>query len=161
MSNGNAERSPSASFFGSTGFLLSQLGVMATRTWSALLVERDLTPHHHAVLLTLQELGPLSLTGLARAVLVDPRNMGAVLDPLEQRGLLSRGSDPADRRRRTIDLTPQGAAMANELAAATAAIEDELLRPLPPAHREQFQGHLQALWKHNHDGRSMAPTAGA
>lgn len=140
--------STDASFQSSVGFLLSQLGVLATRSWIDVLAERDLTAHHHAILLTLHTAGPLGATALADAALVDPRNMGPVLAPLERRGLVERGDDPADRRRRLIALTPAGTKTATELASATGTIEDNLLAPLTLGQRKALRGHLLVLWQH-------------
>lgn len=137
-----------ASFESSVGFLLSQLGVLATRSWIDVLAEHDLTPHHHAILLTLHTTGPLAVTALADAALVDPRNIGPVLEPLHRRGLIERGDDPADRRRRIIALSLAGTKAAAELAAATAAIEDNLLQPLAPRERDTLREHLRTLWRH-------------
>jgi DNA-binding MarR family transcriptional regulator len=131
----------------STGFLLSQLGVAATRSWTALLAERDLTPHHHAVLLMLRQFGPLGLTELAQAAQIDPRNMGPILDPLERRGIVARTSHPTDRRRRPIALTPAGEAAAGELATAAAEIEAALLEPLTASERDRLRGLLLKLWR--------------
>lgn len=136
------------SFQSSSGFLLSQLGVLASRSWFELLAQRRLTPHHHSVLLTLHATGPLALTALAHATLVDARNMGAVLEPLEQRNLLQRKDDPSDRRRRLVTLTPAGTSIAAELAGAAGAIEDELLAPLDASQREILRQHLLTLWMH-------------
>jgi hypothetical protein len=44
---------PDASFESSVGFLRSQLGVLATRSWAD---ERDPTPHHLAIALTIRTL---------------------------------------------------------------------------------------------------------
>ncbi len=143
----DADMTATASFQSSTGFLLSQLGVLATRSWTALLVERDLTSHQHAILLTLREQAPVTLTALAVATLVDARNLGPVLEPLERRGLIARADDPADRRRRLIALTATGEQVAAELAAAALAIEDDLLRPLRADDREVLRQHLLTLWR--------------
>jgi hypothetical protein len=47
---------PDASFESSVGFLRSQLGVLATRSWADVLAERDPTPHHLAIALTIRTL---------------------------------------------------------------------------------------------------------
>lgn len=135
-------------FTSSAGFLLSQLGVLSGRSWATALAERGLSPHQHAILLTLDSAGPLTLTTLADAALVDPRNMGPVLNPLDQRGLIERRDDPADRRRRLIALTRPGAALAAELASATAALEDDLLAPLDATRRAELHELLLVLWRH-------------
>lgn len=132
----------------SIGFLLSQVGVLATRAWLDVLAARGLTPHHHAILLTLDAAGAQGVTDLAGAALIDPRNIGPVLAPLEHRGHIVRGDDPADRRRRVITLTATGRAVAKELRAATDRIEDDLLAPLGPDQRAVLRDQLRVLWRH-------------
>ena len=52
--------------------------------------------------------GPLSLSGLAEAVGVDAPYATLIVDSLEERGLVERQPDPADRRRKLVSLTPAG-----------------------------------------------------
>jgi DNA-binding MarR family transcriptional regulator len=52
--------------------------------------------------------GPLSLSGLAEAVGVDAPYATLIVDTLEERGLVERRADPADRRRKLVSLTSQG-----------------------------------------------------
>jgi DNA-binding MarR family transcriptional regulator len=52
--------------------------------------------------------GPLSLSGLAAAIGVDAPYATLIVDSLEERGLVERQPDPADRRRKLVTLTPAG-----------------------------------------------------
>ncbi len=52
--------------------------------------------------------GPLSLSELASAVSVDAPYATLIVDSLEERGLVERRPDPADRRRKLVALTPEG-----------------------------------------------------
>lgn len=52
--------------------------------------------------------GPLSLSALAEAVSVDAPYATLIVDNLEERNLVQRGPDPADRRRKLVALTPEG-----------------------------------------------------
>ncbi|HEY1822685.1 MAG TPA: MarR family transcriptional regulator [Trebonia sp.] len=52
--------------------------------------------------------GPLSLSGLAEAIAVDAPYATLIVDTLEERGLVERRPDPADRRRKLVSLTPEG-----------------------------------------------------
>jgi DNA-binding MarR family transcriptional regulator len=52
--------------------------------------------------------GPLSLSELAEAVRVDAPYATLIVDNLEERGLVERHPDPADRRRKLVALTPEG-----------------------------------------------------
>lgn len=60
--------------------------------------------------------GPLTLSGLAEAVGVDAPYATLIVDGLEQRGLVERHSDPADRRRKLVALTPAGEEAARRAA---------------------------------------------
>jgi DNA-binding MarR family transcriptional regulator len=52
--------------------------------------------------------GPMSLSKLAEAVRVDAPYATLIVDNLEERGLVERRPDPADRRRKLVALTPEG-----------------------------------------------------
>jgi len=52
--------------------------------------------------------GPMSLSGLAEAVGVDAPYATLIVDSLEERGLVERQPDPADRRRKLVTLTAAG-----------------------------------------------------
>jgi DNA-binding MarR family transcriptional regulator len=52
--------------------------------------------------------GPLSLSGIAEAIGVDAPYATLIVDTLEERGLVERRPDPADRRRKLVSLTPEG-----------------------------------------------------
>jgi DNA-binding MarR family transcriptional regulator len=52
--------------------------------------------------------GPLSLSELAEAVRVDAPYATLIVDNLEERGLVERRPDPADRRRKLVALTSEG-----------------------------------------------------
>jgi DNA-binding MarR family transcriptional regulator len=52
--------------------------------------------------------GPLSLSGIAEAVGVDAPYATLIVDTLEERCLVERRPDPADRRRKLVSLTPEG-----------------------------------------------------
>ena len=103
------------------GFDLAAEG-QAARIWAAM---RDLTDSYPSkddlrdalnlgrgsgrvkALMWLTE-GPMSLGALAEAVRVDAPYATLIVDSLEERGLVERRTDPADRRRKLVALTPAG-----------------------------------------------------
>ena len=137
------------SFESSIGFLLSKLGVRATRSWTAMLSDLGLTPSAHAVLLTLRERGSLPLTELSAAIGTDPRNMGPVLDAIHP--LIQRGMSPNDRRQRTVALSALGRRIADKLADAAAGIEADFLQALDDREKQTLQRLLQKLHARNQE----------
>jgi DNA-binding MarR family transcriptional regulator len=89
-----------------------------------------LRPRHLIALKLLEEHGPLSQQIFGERLSLDPSNVVGLLNELEERGLVSRRRDPADRRRHIVELSAAGN---QELAAANvrlSALEDELLGAL-------------------------------
>jgi MarR family transcriptional regulator, organic hydroperoxide resistance regulator len=119
-----------------------------TPEWSALLALQRAT---HATLQVLAvELAGLGLTGseinalanladgrsrsaseLGRAVGTRPTTLTSVLDRLEQRGHITRGPRPGDRRGVLIELTSSGRNAAATIRNAITRIEQRALGPLP------------------------------
>jgi DNA-binding MarR family transcriptional regulator len=114
----------------STGYLLARLGAESRRRWARMLADHGLTPHHFGMLMTLDHLGVVHQRRLSELVGIDPRNAVPVIDLLQRRGLIQRSGDPADRRRRTIGLTPAGQRMLDDLRQAADAVEHDMLNDL-------------------------------
>jgi DNA-binding MarR family transcriptional regulator len=81
--------------------------------------------------------GPLSLGGIAEAVGVDAPYATLIVDALEERGLVERRADLADRRRKLVTLTPQG----KEAVARVIAIQ----RQPPPGFGNLSPAELDTL----------------
>ena len=114
----------------STGYLLARLGAESRRRWARMLADHGLTPHHFGMLMTLDQLGVTHQRRLSELVGIDPRNAVPVIDLLHRRGLIQRTSDPADRRRRAIRLTPAGQRLLNDLRQAADTVEHDMLKGL-------------------------------
>jgi DNA-binding MarR family transcriptional regulator len=67
----------------------------------------DLTPSQVSVVLRLEEGGPATVSSLARSEGMRPQSMSAVMTPLQEAGLVSGSSDPADGRQTLMSLTPK------------------------------------------------------
>src|SRR3712207_782235 len=95
-----------------TGALESWLGYLLTKAahrYSACLEQalarEDLTPRRYALLLALEAGGPRSQQSLGELLRIDRTTMVAVIDELEERGLVERRRDPRDRRVWAVHLT--------------------------------------------------------
>lgn len=134
-----------APLLASTGYLLARVGSESRRRFVQALEERDLTLAQFSVLMILGELGRAPQRELAEAAGIDPRNLVPILDGLERRGLLRRGSDARDRRRHAVELSSKGRALLAKVARLGVQAEDDLLRVLTGPERRQLHGLLARL----------------
>jgi DNA-binding MarR family transcriptional regulator len=104
-----------------------------------------------AVLHHLDAQGPIAQRDLASALRIQPSNLVALLDQLEERGLLARSPDPADRRRHRVELTPAGRRAVERGREATRRAESDLLGPLSDRERREFRTFLVRLTAHTCD----------
>jgi len=81
--------------------------------------------------------GPRSLSGLAEALGVDAPYATLIVDTLEERNLAERHPDPADRRRKLVELTPAGQEATERLLA--------IMREPPPGFATLSPGELNTL----------------
>jgi DNA-binding MarR family transcriptional regulator len=126
-------------------FLLSQLGYYSSRRWKARLGPLGLDPRHVMVLRHLAGEEGRSQQALGDALQIPPSRMVALVDALEQRGLLMRRPSPSDRRVRTLHLTKEGRRLLGEIREISVEHELQLCRGLQPAEREQLLTLLNRL----------------
>src|SRR5690606_21562255 len=81
----------------------------------AVLAEHDLRLQHFAVLMALADFGPLAQHELAERLGLNRSHRVGYLDEIQDRGLVGRRRDPADRRRQHVTLTEDGAALVAKL----------------------------------------------
>ncbi len=99
----------------------------------------------YSVLLALGR-GPARGQGvLAEEIGADKTRIIPILDDLQERGLIERRPDPADRRAKLLALTPEGRALADAAQADIQAMEEGLLGRLPAADRRGFLNSLITL----------------
>jgi DNA-binding MarR family transcriptional regulator len=133
------------SFQSGTGYLLGKVGAVARQRWTATLAQTGLSPNQFLVLMALAETGQVCQQFLAGVIGIDPRNIVPILDSVEARGLISRATDLADRRRRLIELTAVGRRVVAELSALGEQSERDLLAPVPEADRESLRRILRTV----------------
>lgn len=119
-----------AAFLTSTGFLLARVGSESRKRFSHALARWKLRPAHYGVLMALAERGTASQLLLGKIVGIDPRNMVALIDHLEERSLVVRGVHPTDRRHHAVRLTRDGERMLRELRAVGEQLEREMFAAL-------------------------------
>ena len=77
----------------------------------------------------------------------DPGNLVELLDRLKERGHIARRRDLADRRRRTLELTPAGKRLLERAITASADAEREVLAPLDDRERVALEAIALRLWR--------------
>jgi DNA-binding MarR family transcriptional regulator len=107
------------------------LGMMAEVTEPA-----GLTVLEYSALGSIDDRPGIDQRRLAERMGIDKDTAGDLVDALEARGLLERRIDPADRRARTLHLTPEGLALRRRVRPAALAAQERILAPLAPADRQ-------------------------
>src|SRR4051794_32305391 len=105
----------------------------------------ELTIWAYVVLTALAEQPMRTQAALAHAIGADKTRIIGVLDDLQERGLIQRQPDPADRRVRVLSLTGAGRRVHRSAQAAIQAREDRLLARLSAADRRGFLRALETL----------------
>jgi DNA-binding MarR family transcriptional regulator len=130
-------------------WLISQISMLAHRLLTERLATAGSRGYHYRLLAALQEFGSASQARLGRHTGIDRSDVVAALNELAGRGLVERTSDPADRRRNIITITPAGTAHLQRLDGILAGVQDELLAPLSPAERQLVIRLLTQVLEHH------------
>ena len=92
----------------SVGFLISQLGFVSSKRFMEALAPVGIDPREFALLRFVAASEGSSQQALAERIAIPPSRMVALVDHLEEAGLLERRPDPEDRRVRGLHLTRKG-----------------------------------------------------
>ena len=107
----------------------------------------DISMWGYIVLTALVEQPVRTQAALAQAIHADKSRIIGVLDELQERGLIHRQPDEADRRVHLLSLTPAGDRLRRSVGAGIRQEEEEVLALLSPADREAFLRSLKALYE--------------
>jgi DNA-binding MarR family transcriptional regulator len=126
-------------------FLLAQLGAHQHRRLAERLAPLGLHPRHFGMLSHIVAEEGQSQQALSRALMLHRSAVVTLVDDLEERGLLERRRDPADRRAYQLYLTARGHELLEELGHMAMDEEERLLAPLDPSERRWFIQMLQRV----------------
>lgn len=146
------DRAPS-----SLAFLLSQVGIFAAQRFAERIAAIDLQPPLFRILNVVDAAEGLSQHAIGEAIQVPPSRMVALVDELEQRGLVQRHPHPSDRRIRALHLTPAGRKVLASGRKIAAEHEADLTRGLSAADRKRLVSLLQEIVAEQELGAGIHP----
>jgi DNA-binding MarR family transcriptional regulator len=125
--------------------LLVQLGFHIARTFKERLAPLGLEPRHFGMLTRLAANEGKSQQAIGELIGLNPTRMVFLVDELEQRGLVERRRNPADRRSYALYLTEPGRAKLREAQQAGSGHDHQLGASLTGAQRKQLTVLLRRL----------------
>jgi DNA-binding MarR family transcriptional regulator len=111
----------------------------------------DISMWGYIVLTALVEQPVRTQAALAQAINADKSRIISVLDELQERGLIHRQPDEADRRVHLLSLTPAGDRLRRSVEAGIRHQEEQILALLTGADRDAFLESLKALYERRDD----------
>src|SRR6266516_1928685 len=127
--------------------LMIKLGRITMHRFTDALEPFGIRTRHLAALIELRDRGELTQQSLCGQLHLDPTNLVAILNELEQRGYATRRRDPEDRRRHLVEISKKGIAVIEKVSEVMDGVEDDLLDGLEPAEREHLEGLLTSIWE--------------
>lgn len=142
-----ADKLMSASISRDAGFLLAKLHAAGSVLNNRALAQFGLKERSYSVLaLATSELEPTQRE-MAEFLSLDPSQIVALIDELEQRGLVIRAPGRLDRRAKIVSATEDGSSVFRQAEAAARAAESTALAGLTDAEAGELKGLLRkALW---------------
>lgn len=110
-----------------------------------------ITPVQFGVLTILDGKSPLDQVTLAAEVGIDRTNVADVVARLEGRGLVTRRSNPSDRRTRLVSITDDGRDFRQRAQKCMEIAQERFLGALPEEDRRLFMRLLRDLVEANND----------
>lgn len=126
-------------------WLLDRAAARGTRIVADRTAELGVTRTTFSLLAALDEFGAASQAQLGRRLGLDRKDVSSLVGVLERDGLILRGVDRTDARRKTLEITDAGTRMLERLDAAVALAQDDLLAALPVRDRAELARILGVL----------------
>ncbi|MDQ3430267.1 MAG: MarR family winged helix-turn-helix transcriptional regulator [Actinomycetota bacterium] len=137
---------------GTPSWLMTRAAARAHRLVSEGMAFAGARGYHYRLLAALAESGPASQAELGRRSGINRSDVVASVNELAEAGCVERTTDPADRRRNIVTMTPAGVRQLGRLDGVLAEIQDELLAPLSAGERDQLMRLLSRILDHHAPG---------
>lgn len=127
-----------------TGHLIRRAQQLHVAAWSQI-VSTEISTVQYSILVVLEQRGQSSQRELCDAVDLDRSTVADLVRRMEHRGLITRGPDPADARRKTVRLTEHGFAERWRLRPLVERVEGRLTGSLSDEDWKALRGGLRLL----------------
>jgi DNA-binding MarR family transcriptional regulator len=127
--------------------LMIKLGRITMHRFTEALEPYGIRPRHVAALIELRDSGQLTQQSLCGQLHLDPTNLVAILNELEEQGYATRRRDPEDRRRHLVEVSKKGIAVIDKVSEVMDGVEADMLDGLDQAERKEFEGLLTSIWE--------------
>jgi DNA-binding MarR family transcriptional regulator len=125
--------------------LLRRAHFRAEGLFTAELGEWGITPRQKALLVTAYQRPGAPIHVLAEAIALDRQSTAEMTHRLVERGLLERRRSEQDRRAYALFITEAGVDVLRNVMPVDAAIEEQILEPLPAEYRPLFLKCLRLM----------------
>jgi DNA-binding MarR family transcriptional regulator len=109
------------------------------------LVHLELTPDQFTVLRTLRENDGITQRELAHLISSDPNTVAALVNRMEQAGLIERETHERDRRANRLGVSRKGSGRYQQARKIAVTLQSEILAALPEAKQEAFLVQLAGI----------------
>lgn len=126
-------------------FLLSQVGAHAAEGFGTRLTALGITSQHAGLLRMLGSNAGMTQQAAAQLFGIYPSRLVALADELEEKKLITRKGDAADRRKYHLHLTSAGRRCLQRIAEVTHQLEEDLFGSLDSTERETMAEVLRRI----------------
>ena len=132
---------------GGIGFLLRLLEARYDGLYQSMTRQTDITPRQFGLLMALYQLGPLTPSVLADRISCDRNTLSEMLKRMTARRLISKKSNPDDRRSIQVQIAAKGEEALLAAVPAAAELQNIMLAPLRKEDRAHFLKCMLAIAK--------------
>jgi DNA-binding MarR family transcriptional regulator len=143
------------------GYLISRLHQMAVSVFLEEMAAFDITPKQYGTLAVVGTFPGIEQAGVANRIGNDKATVGGIIDRLVARELMSRQTDPDDRRLKKLYLTPKGVSLLDEAHPTMRKAQERMLEPFSGEERDTFIQMMKRLVAHHNESSRVPMTQDA
>ena len=127
------------------GYLFRRMQQIAVSIFVEECKDFDLTPVQYGALVAIRTHPGIDATRLSLVMAFDRSTLGSVIERLEEKHYIERRAGTADRRVKSLHLTPLGSSLLEEIRDPVDRAQERMVAPLKPAERKTLMALLSRL----------------